>query len=150
MSYKTQMVGLQRVYLNNENPRHDPIDDEPQIIEYLLGKEQVTNLAKDIAKLGLSPLERLGVMPHPVAADSFVALEGNRRLCALKLLSDPDKAPKEATSKIYRKLKSSMLSPPRTIEVVVFSDAAAARPWLERKHEGAMNGVGTRIARHDL
>ena len=65
------------------------------IRDSLLGKEKVRKLAEDIATKGISPLDRLGVTAHPKVNDSYVAVEGNRRLCALKLLADPEKAPTE-------------------------------------------------------
>lgn len=144
MAYKTQPIQLQHIYLDNTNPRHDPIDNEPELIAYLIAHEQVKPLARDIAKLGTSPLDRFAVTPHPVSKSSYVVLEGNRRLCALKLLHDPQKASKDTHRAFFRDLASKMLSPPTSIEAVVFSDRDEARPWLARRHEGAQDGIGTR------
>lgn len=41
MAYKTQPIQLQHIYLDNTNPRHDPIDNEPELIAYLIAHEQV-------------------------------------------------------------------------------------------------------------
>ena len=144
MAHKIDTISLRNIYLDNINPRHDPIDNEPQIIEYLLGKELVANLAKDIAKLGTSPLERFAVIPHPASKGSYVAVEGNRRICALKLLSDPDKAPKEQVRKLFRQLAGTMPSKPKAIEAIIFSTREEARPWLDRRHSGARDGIGAR------
>src|SRR5688500_8905980 len=98
-----QPVDLARVYLDNVNPRHDPIDNEREIIAHLLAREYVKPLARDIAERGsLSPLERLAVIPHPSVRDAYISVEGNRRVCALKLLADPEKAPDESDRRYFR------------------------------------------------
>ena len=93
MTHKTKQVSLSRIYLDNQNPRHDPIDNEPEIVAHLIAHEKVKSLAADIAIRGTSPLERLAAIPHADKKNFFIAVEGNRRVCALKLLNDPDKAP---------------------------------------------------------
>ncbi len=68
--------------------------------------------------------------------------EGNRRLCALKLLADPDRAPAR-----FRKGFASLAAeraPPKTFAAVVFDDEDEVRPWLERMHNGAYDGRGRR------
>ncbi|WP_114087209.1 hypothetical protein [Thalassospira profundimaris] len=138
-------IKLSKLYLDNENPRHDPIDNEPEIIQYLLDKQSVKPLAKHIASKGrISPLEKIGVVPHGRVAGAYVAAEGNRRTCALKLLGDPDKAPKESDKKFFRKLKSEMSDPIVELDVVVFEDEDEAEPWVSLRHEGEQGGVGTK------
>lgn len=143
MQYRTKQVPLSKIYLDNDNPRHDPIDNEPEIVAHLIAHEKVKNLAADIAKRGTSPLERLAAIPHSVAKSSFIAVEGNRRVCALKLLADPDKAPEDHRS-FFRNLASKMEAPPKTLEVVEFDDRESARQWIELRHDGEQDGVGTR------
>ncbi|WP_277188622.1 hypothetical protein [Caballeronia sp. BR00000012568055] len=142
MTNETKTLQLRRIYLDNDNPRHDPIDNEPEIVAYLVAREKVKELAANIAERGTSPLERLAVVPHGVAKNAFIAVEGNRRLCALKLLSDPEKAP-DGHRTYFREL-SKKASPPDAIDVVVFNDRDSARQWIELRHEGALNGIGTR------
>ncbi len=36
MAHKIDAISLAHVYLDNINPRHDPIDNEPEIIAFLL------------------------------------------------------------------------------------------------------------------
>ncbi len=141
---KTQEIDISKVYLDNQNPRHDPIDNEPQVIAHLLAHERVRQLARSIAELGTSPLERFAVTPYPDLKGVFVSLEGNRRLCALKLLHDPDKAPTEAHRKYFRELNKKWAAAPDVIDTVIFKDRAHADPWLAIRHEGEQNGVGTR------
>jgi hypothetical protein len=144
MAHTTQVVPLQKIYLDNENARYDPIDSEPEITAHLIAHEYVRALARDIVRRGsTSPLERMAVIPHPEITNAYITAEGNRRLCALKLLHEPDKAP-EGERSYFRQLGKEMNSPVTSMEVVVFKDREAARPWVSLRHEGAQDGVGTR------
>lgn len=145
MSHEIKEVELSRIYLDNNNPRHDPIENEQEIINYLLKKERIKPLARHIAESGnMSPLERLAVVAHPKVKDAYIAAEGNRRICALKLLSDPDKAHLEADKNYFRNLAKKIGTINSTLEAVVFSDMAAANPWISLRHEGEQDGIGTR------
>jgi len=146
MQYKTKQVPLSRLYLDNENPRHDPIDNEPEIVAHLITHEKVKNLAADIARRGTSPLERLAAVPHSVAKNSYIAVEGNRRICALKLLADPEKAPEDHRT-FFRSLAKVMGAWPKVLEIVEFDDRESARQWVELRHDGEQEGVGTRAWR---
>lgn len=77
-------VNVLDLYLDSQNPRHDPINNRTEIINYLIKNEKVKVLAKSIAENGTSPLEILAVIENENG--HFIALEGNRRVCALILL----------------------------------------------------------------
>lgn len=141
---KIMEVPLSKLYLDNENPRHDPIDNEAEIISALVRKERVAALAKDIAKWGLSPLDRIAVRAKEGVSGSYVALEGNRRICALKLLRDPDKAPTAVLRRQFSSLADSMPRVPAKVEVVLFDEDAVSRHWMGIRHEGELGGAGTR------
>jgi len=64
--FTQRTVTLSRLHLDSRNPRHDVTEDEPSIIEKLVRDEQILPLAEDIFKRGLSPLERLAVIPHQI------------------------------------------------------------------------------------
>ncbi len=145
MAHKTKTVAVHNVFLDNENPRHDPIDNEPEIIQRLASFEGVAALAADMAQFGLSPLDRMAVVEHESQRGKYVVVEGNRRLCSIKLLTDPEKAPNERLRKTFRKLRAKIKRKlPQDLEVVEFSDRAAARHWLELRHEGPQKGAGTK------
>lgn len=88
-------IDIDRIFLYEENPRHEPIETEPEIIEHLCKDEQVYNLARSIADAGPNPLELLGLVEAPDSGSkkTYQAWEGNRRVCAIKLPNDPDRAP---------------------------------------------------------
>lgn len=140
-----KMVKADRVFLDQKNPRHEPFEDQDQAIEYLCRDEQVLTLAKDIAKNGLNPLELFALIKED--GDSYYAAEGNRRLCALKLLNDPELAPADQRNEFKR--ISESWHPIEELFSVVFKDRDEVRLWLDRIHAGSDEGRGRRQWRSD-
>ena len=136
----TITLEITRVFLDEENPRHKPFQSQDEVIRYLCETEKVLPLAKDIADHGLNPLERFAVLPSGDTA--YVTAEGNRRLCALKLLHDPDLAP-AALRRDFEALSQSGRVP-STISAFVFPDRASVDLWLDRIHAGSNEGRGRR------
>ena len=136
----TKMIDVDRVFLDQENPRHEPFEDQDAVIEYLCRDEQVLPLAKDIAKHGLNPLELFALIPE--SHNTYVAAEGNRRLCALKLLNDPYLAPADQRADFER--TSANWPPIQQLFSIVFSNRDEVRLWLERIHAGFAEGRGRR------
>lgn len=138
-----QSILTSRLHLNLRNPRHEPLESEAEAIAQLCDDELVAELAHDIASRGsLSPLEVLGVAPMEGNPGHYVALEGNRRTCALILLSDPDRAPKKYQAHLRRLADKASI--PRHIRVHVFANEDAAKPWIELRHLGLQGGAGTK------
>jgi hypothetical protein len=137
-------VPLARLHLNTSNPRFEPVGSEPEVIAQLFKEESVLAVARDIADRGeISPLELIAVVEMPDNRGHYTVAEGNRRVCALKVLQDPNKAPDLETRQIIKDLAKDK-SLPTTLPVVIFEDEAAARQWIELRHMGAQDGVGTR------
>lgn len=144
MGYKTIIIGINKLLLDRTNARHDAMDNEPEIIAQLLRKEKAGEIAKSIAEAGaLNPLERIGVVAHPAIKGSYIVVEGNRRVCALKMLHDPDKAP-DAFKKKVRDYKTKGQAIPSRIEVVLFDSEEDAEPWISMRHRGEDGGKGLR------
>ncbi|MFZ1961846.1 MAG: hypothetical protein WAU63_11435 [Methylovirgula sp.] len=120
-------VPVGRIFLWTHNPRHPPLENESKVIAQLCAKEDVYPLARDIAKHGLNPLERFGVVPVDKkksghAGPNYYANEGNRRLCAVKLLHDRELAPpnlRKAFQKLADDEATVMIN---TVSVVAFDD----------------------------
>ncbi len=139
-----ESVPVGRLFLLHSNPRHEPFDTEAEAITYLCEKEDVYPLARDIVKLGLNPLERCGIFPadkKKTGGNYFVA-EGNRRICALKLLNDPALAP--ASLRKGFKTLSEKWAPIKSVSAAKFDDLEAIRVWLDRTHNGPQGGIGRR------
>ncbi|MGD8174809.1 hypothetical protein [Marinimicrobium sp. ARAG 43.8] len=127
------------LYLDPDNPRHEPIKDQPKIMEELIAKEKVKRLARSIAEEGINPLELFAVVKDK-SGNKFV-IEGNRRTCALLALNDPALAP-AGERKYFAKLAQGSEAIPDKVNVVEFSSKDEARIWLERRHNGEQDGAG--------
>jgi hypothetical protein len=154
-SPKTVTVDVGQLHFYRQNPRHDPLSDEPLIIKRLYGPERVLALIKHISANGMSPLDRIALVKHETLKDGFTVVEGNRRLCALKLLKDPAKVANPAAERAIRSAKLAGIPMPKKLEAVLFTDRAEARVWMKLRHEGEQNGAGTKkwnakqITRHN-
>lgn len=124
--------------LYRDNPRHVHKQSQSEVIDYLLQDEEVYNLARHMSARGINPLEVIAVFPDDDG--NLVVAEGNRRVCAAQLLTDPEKAPENAKAR-FRKLakKSRDVS---KINVARFDEFETAQPWLEVLHDGEQDGVG--------
>jgi hypothetical protein len=138
MQPKFRTVAVLDLLLNRDNPRHVHKDTQEEVIEYLLADEEVYNLARHMSQNGINPLEVVAVFPDEDG--NFTIAEGNRRVCAAQLLTDPEKAPEAARGR-FRTLaaKSRDVS---EINIAEFPDYATAQPWLQVLHDGEQDGIG--------
>ncbi len=140
-------LDVDRIFLYEENPRHEPLANEDEVIAYLCKDEQVFNLARSISEAGTNPLALLGVVQLPGSGrastkKTYQAWEGNRRICAIKLLNDPDRAPANLRKDFARLAATSGHVPIRKVNAVVFDDHDDLRFWMGIIHDGAQGGVG--------
>jgi len=139
-----QVIPVRRLHLHLSNPRHEPVESEAEAIRLLCDDELIAELARDIAKRGqLSPLEVLGVVPMTGHPGHYVAIEGNRRTCALILLADPERAPKAYQNQL-RRIASTAASLPTTVKVHVFRSESEGKEWIDLRHLGQQGGAGTK------
>ena len=144
-----EAVPVSRIFLHINNPRFDPslaIKSEKAAIEQLCLEEQIVPLASDIVEHGLNPLERFAlvpIQPDSGKADrtSYTVAEGNRRICALKLLIDPELSPASIKREIIA--LSSKWEPIVTVSAAIFqSYDKQIKHWMMRIHDGSQGGRG--------
>lgn len=90
MSFKSLEINLEDLYLDEKNPRFiiPPNPTQQSIINYLIEFEEVEQLALDINESGgLFAGERVIAIKEK---DKYIVLEGNRRICACKILMNPN------------------------------------------------------------
>jgi len=132
--WKKASISPLDIALDRENPRIrvEPTDKESDIIRKLIRYEDVQDLAKKISKSGLLPGERIIVVQEK---GQWVVLEGNRRVCACKLLLSKNLVPTE-----YRKsfppplATASDIALIETIDADVAPDRRSAEPILTLRH----------------
>jgi hypothetical protein len=146
MTYERIPISVAHLRLNKENDRHGPLPSEPNCILWMMEnlKEEILNLARDIAERGLSPIDGILVLPNPDASSEYVVWEGNRRITALKLLDDPNRCPDLALRKKFADIKSKAKIPvPNEIECTIAPSIEEADRLIELRHQGPQEGVGT-------
>lgn len=136
--------------LDLENPRlAQGQQDQPAALHAMLRAEgpKTLALAESISKEGVSPGERLLVMPSEQEPGRFIVLEGNRRLVALKILADPGLAtavltPAQQKNLLKWSAEYKKRGEIQVVECAVFPTREEANPWIERRHQGEQGGVG--------
>lgn len=116
------------LHLDLMDPRitDDPFEDERAALEYLVDHADVDELVQSIQGSGWLDYE-----PFIVLEDGNVVLEGNRRLAALRILSDPDL---RADLKISLPTEPDSDALPEHVRVRFVESRSAARDFIGFKH----------------
>jgi hypothetical protein len=150
--YPTRDIPITQIYLDPENPRHDVVSNQRAALVRMLAEEdraedKILELATDIVEQGmLSPGDLFYVLELDADDDTYVVLEGNRRLTALKVLWDPGILPTQVSGSTTRKLKQlSVLFHRQPIDeapCVIFPSREEANHWIRIRHTGENRGKG--------
>lgn len=137
---KQEDIPISDLLLDARNPRLGTVEDQASALERLvvIRPDHLRNLAKDIAERGLHP--GIDFLVYPNGDGKFVVLDGNRRLAAIKLLSQPDTAPSAWTPIDTEAIVDAESL--ETLRCTIFESREEGRPWVERMHTGQMGGVG--------
>jgi hypothetical protein len=121
------------IALDRENPRInvETDDKESDIIRKLILHEDVQDLARKIAKTGLLPGERIIVVQEQ---GQWVVLEGNRRICACKLLLSNQLVPPEFRKTFPKISTASEIVLIERVDADVAPNRKAAEPILTLRH----------------
>jgi hypothetical protein len=140
------LIDIASISLDVQNFRHKQVSTERDAMSFLLADEKVhkvTELAKDIVDQGgLDPSSLLIVTSDPNHVGQYIALEGNRRITALKTLMTPDLAKGKFGHDQFKALHSKFLELRITAVECVVLDRAQAAIWIKRKHYKGMGGAG--------
>ena len=133
-SWEQKPIAVASLQLDLTNPRlpNGEGNGGPRtLIEELVTNEKILDLAKNIVTNGYFPTERLIVVHEE---GQYVVVEGNRRLCALKLLVNPVLAP-EAFRARFQSL-ANQIDPDviRKVECVIAPNRLAAAPLIIARH----------------
>lgn len=137
---------LSNLYLDLKNPRYEEQRSQNEALNTIASdqKEKLLVLLRDIIARGLNLSDIPIVMPDKDRVNGYIVLEGNRRIAALKLFKKPsiltNNSLRQKYSKLHEKHKDFAL---KSIECLVVDTREEANIWIERKHEGEMNGAGT-------
>ena len=140
---------IEHLVLDNDNPRITHADSQQQALQKVVRdqKTKLVRLAESIVEYGLSPIERLMVMEVNSSPKRYIALEGNRRVAALRLLTNPaamtgldmpngTQRAIERLAKIFDKTKAE------PIDAYEVGSREEGRYWIELRHNGEDQGRG--------
>lgn len=139
-------IDVAAISLDVRNFRHVEVTTERDAIRYLLTDERthkVSELAQDIVTQGgLDPSSLLIVTEDEHHSGQYIALEGNRRITAIKTLMTPDLAAGAPGHPRFKALHHSFLALNLTAVDCVVLDRERAATWIKRKHYKGMGGAG--------
>ncbi len=135
-SWPIKELSLGSLFLDPKNPRlprKDTIYTQNEIIEELVKRNDVYDIAKNIAEDGYSPMELIIVYKDKGDRKKYV-LEGNRRLTACKLLHNTDLVPEEYQRKYKVQAKKIDPNDISKLKVVIAPDRESVYKMMVRKH----------------
>jgi hypothetical protein len=148
MSNKRVLVDISDLNINIENPRFEMVGNQREAIKTMIEDqgEKLIKLADDIVNEGLNPGDSIFITKHEKQNNQYNVLEGNRRVTALKLLENPDLIPETNKSLLNKFKKLSEQYSAAAIEkipCILFDEEKEAEHWIELKHTGQNDGIGT-------
>lgn len=141
-------LSIDELLLDLENPRTGQTASQSEALASIvrLNPGHFRNLMASIRDEGLDPGDSLYVVRSEGGRD-FVVLEGNRRLSALKVLSNPDilagtDLPEVTRKPLVREASGFKRSDVEPIRCMRFGDRQEANDWIRRRHTGWVRGEG--------
>lgn len=133
-------MSVERLRLDRSNPRLLDQSDDPtdaEIIAWLYASAELDELLQSISANGYMDVEPLVVLRKD-GTDELLVLEGNRRLAALRLLSDPKLVEQindaHSVSISIPKIDQSLLPTLKTVSVYCVPTRESARSFIGFKH----------------
>lgn len=135
-------LAVQRLVFDPLNPRLPArllSRDEPAVLAWMLEDATLIELMGSIGEQGYFPGEPLLAVRNPKNDDEYVVVEGNRRLAAVKLLLDPERAPirknavaQAASEARHRPIHLPTIVYPKRAEILQYLSyrhITGIRPW---------------------
>lgn len=148
-----ESISVSDLKLDLQNVRfgHDYAESQVEAISLMMegdSGQKILNLAKHISENGLDPTELQLVYKD---SGSYIVIEGNRRLTAMKLLLNPDACPVEKLTPKFRQLSQNTdIAALSTIVCGLVSNREEGEKWLELKHTGENSGAGRVVWSGDI
>jgi hypothetical protein len=146
-NYRIIKIDIKDLLVNVYNPRFDPVEAQHEAISEMVldQNDKLYRLAIDILQSGLNPSDLPIVSPYLSNEEKYVVLEGNRRVTTLKILHNPEliKSKQNLHSKFCELRESYSQNIITSIDCVVFGNDEDAYHWIDLKHTGEKQGIGT-------
>lgn len=131
---QTSYIEIDKLMLDSQNPRLPKSKrngSQTDIINFLLLESSTIELMEAIGQNGYFPGELLLVV-HKEGTNSYIVVEGNRRLCSVKLLNNPELAIYKKES--VRAIAANVENPPSKLPCLVFNDRSDITKYLGFVH----------------
>jgi hypothetical protein len=134
--------------LDQSNPRIPPVANQRDALQQVLDdqQEKLANLSESIVEEGISPIDLWFVEKSALHSGKWVVLEGNRRIAALKILSNPSVLTDLTLSNSLKKRFETAAKSfsPTAVEPIwcVATTRDDANLWIQRRHTGEDQGRG--------
>lgn len=128
-------IRLKELHFDKKNPRLPSTinkADETAVIRWMLRDASVIELMIAIGEKGYFPGEPLLVVPTPGKEDSYDVIEGNRRLCAVKLLNSPETAP--VRQQAIQSASADAKHRPKQLPAIVYDKREDILDYLGYRH----------------
>lgn len=149
MQKEVHSIPLNLLKLDQENVRFggDVAQNQREAIELMMADpddaKKLLVLTNHIVEHGLDPTELQLAMPEPGETGSYIVLEGNRRLTALKLLQKPDLCPVESLLRRFIEIQKNLGDRlPTEIMCSIVQTREDGDVWIQLKHTGQNEGAG--------
>lgn len=149
MNYETKLIKISNLKINSENPRFESVDNQREAINSIIEnqKDKLIRLGDDIIEYGLNPADLIIVTPDLNDKNTYIVLEGNRRVTTLKILNNPSLVSSSSMNALlnrFKKLSDKFNeSPIFNVQCVVYENELEALKWIKLKHTGENEGIGT-------
>jgi hypothetical protein len=140
---------IEQLVLDTDNPRITHADGQRDALQKVVKDQRVklVRLAQSIVDKGLSPIERLMVLQVSAKPKLYIPLEGNRRVAALTLLTQPEVmtgldmpvSMKNIFERLANQFVRTNVEPISCYEVEARDEG---RYWIELRHNGENEGRG--------
>ncbi len=134
MKLESRKISVDKLLLDPDNPRlpSNIGESQAEILDYIARKSAIEDLMSAIGQNGFFDGESLAVYRNEQdKAGMFRVIEGNRRLTAVKLLSDPDLCP---TRKIIADIAKEAKHKPTELPVFICPNRNDILPYLGSRH----------------
>ncbi len=133
---KIEFIEIAKLNFDPHNPRLPTTvlntKDESEVIAWMLKDASILELMGAIGEKGFFPAEPLLVCAEKGKSDSYIVVEGNRRLAALKLLSRPDLAAQKKAS--IQSIISEANYTPQKVPAIIYDTRAEILDYLGFRH----------------
>jgi hypothetical protein len=132
---KVELANLSELRFDPENPRlprHVDASDERKILEWMVESQLIIELMGAIGENDYFPGEPLLVVKDK-KRDKYIVVEGNRRLAAVKLLSNPKLAPKRREKAVLAVAEQAKFKP-SDLTVINFDKREDLLDYLGYRH----------------